>query len=519
VIVEICLITVIISLGLFRDNPLFQIPAAASGILFFSIIVMFTGAFSYWLRGWAITSIVIILVVLNFLIKEDFIQSTYQVFGINYNKQSAVFSLERLKALSNAQTYKADKKQTLKILDNWRSQFPDSIKPKMIFICSSGGGQRAAVWTMRTLQYADSVTNGALMKQTRLMTGASGGIIGASYFRELKLMESEGKIKSANNIKYLNNISKDVLNPVVFSMVVNDLFFRFQKFTDGNHEYYKDRGYAFEQKMHENTEYVMYKRISDYKKPEEDAKIPMLMLSPTIINDGRKLYISPINVAYMTTKGVGSNDSIFNEKIKGVEFRKFFESQEANDLHFMSALRMSATFPYITPNVDLPSEPAMEIMDAGLSDNFGVKDATNFLYVFKEWISVNTSGVIFVNIRDSQKNQEIEKGNAGSVFQNIVSPIGSLYNNWSDYQDFNNDNLLEYASSWLNAPLDVIEFEYIPRSNTLSPGEKKIAKEALSERAALSWHLTLREKESLYTTIFEPNNQKSIKRLQFLLSQ
>jgi hypothetical protein len=139
--------------------------------------------------------------------------------------------------------------------------------------------------------------------------------------------------------------------------------------------------------------------------------------------------------------------------------------------------------------------------------------------IFKEWISVNTSGVIFVNIRDSQKNQEIEKGNAGSVFQNIVSPIGSLYNNWSDYQDFNNDNLLEYASSWLNAPLDVIEFEYIPRSNTLSPGEKKIAKEALSERAALSWHLTLREKESLYTTIFEPNNQKSIKRLQFLLSQ
>ncbi|WP_299254683.1 patatin-like phospholipase family protein [uncultured Cytophaga sp.] len=520
VIVEICLITVIISLGLFRDNPLFQIPAAASGILFFSIIVMFTGAFSYWLRGWAITSIVIILVVLNFLIKEEFIQSTYQVFGINYNKKSAVFSLERLKALSNAQTYKADKKQTLKILDNWRSQFPDSIKPKMIFICTSGGGQRAAVWTLRTLQYTDSVTNGALMKQTRLITGASGGIIGASYFRELKLMESEGKIKSANNFKYLNNISKDVLNPVVFSMVVNDLFFRFQKFTDGNHEYYKDRGYAFEQKMHENTEYVMYKRISDYKKPEEDAKIPMLMLSPTIINDGRKLYISPINVAYMTTKGVGSTDSIFSEKIKGVEFKKFFESQEANDLHFMSALRMSATFPYITPNVDLPSEPAMEIMDAGLSDNFGVKDATTFLYVFKEWISMNTSGVIFVNIRDSQKNQEIEKGNTGSVFQNIVSPIGSLYNNWSEYQDFNNDNLLEYASSWLNAPLDVVEFEYIPRSNTfLSNEEKKSNKKPFSERAALSWHLTLREKESLYSTIFEPNNQKSIKRLQFLLSQ
>ena len=106
---------------------------------------------------------------------------------------------------------------------------------------------------------------------------------------------------------------------------------------------------------------------------------------------------------------------------------------------------MDKNFPYITPNVDLPSEPAMEIMDAGLSDNFGVKDATSFMFTFKEWISANTSGVIFVNIRDSQKNQEVEKGNTGSVFQTIVSPIGSFYNNWSDYQDFNNDNLIEYA--------------------------------------------------------------------------
>jgi hypothetical protein len=368
------------------------------------------------------------------------------------------------------------------------------------------------------LQYVDSITKGELINHTRLITGASGGIIGASYFRELTLLQAQGKIKSAHNFKYLNNISSDVLNPIVFSMVVNDLFFRFQKFTDGNHEYYKDRGYAFEQKLHENTEYVMYKRILDYKKPEEDAQIPMLILSPTVINDGRKLYISPLNIAYMTTHA--ESNTGFQEKLKGIEFRKFFEEQEANDLHFMSALRMSATFPYITPNVDLPSEPAMEIMDAGLSDNFGVKDATTFMYVFKEWISSNTSGVIFVNIRDSQKNKEVEKGNTGSVFQTLVSPIGSLYNNWSDYQDFNNDNLIEYASSWLHAPLDVVEFEYIPRSNTSKiPEEKNPSENSVSERAALSWHLTLREKESLYNTILESNNQQSIKRLQFLLSQ
>ncbi len=519
VIVEIFLITLIISLGLFRDNPVFQIPAAASGILFFSIIVMFTGAFSYWLRGWAISALVLILVVFNILIKEKIIQSTYQVFGINYNKKTAVYDMNRLKALSNPQTYNEDKKETIRILERWRSHFPDSVKPKMIFICTSGGGQRAAVWTMRTLQYADSITKGQLFKQTRLITGASGGIIGASYYRELYLQQQEGKIANADDFKYLYNISEDVLNPIVFSMVVNDLFFRFQKFTDGNHEYYKDRGYAFEQKIHENTNYVMYKRISDYKKPEEEAKIPMLILSPTIINDGRKLFISPLNIAYMTTNHESNVNSDFQEKLKGIEFKKIFEEQEASDLHFMSALRMSATFPYITPNVDLPSEPAMEIMDAGLSDNFGVKDATSFMYVFKDWISTNTSGVIFINIRDSEKNQEIEKQNPGSVFQKVISPIGSLYNNWSDYQDFNNDNLIEYASSWMNCPLDVIEFEYIPHNKFAEKSQTQSAKDPKSGRAALSWHLTLQEKESLYTTILQENNQRSIKRLQLLLGQ
>jgi len=520
VIVEIFLITLIISLGLFRDNPIFQIPAAASGILFFSIIVMFTGAFSYWLRGWAISTLVLILIVFNVLIKENIIQSTYQVFGINYNKKSAVYDMDRLQALSNSHTYNEDKKETIKILNRWRSHFPDTVKPKMIFICTSGGGQRAAVWTMRTLQYTDSITKGQLFKQTRLITGASGGIIGASYYRELYLMKQEGKIQNADDFKYLYNISEDVLNPIVFSMVVNDLFFRFQKFTDGNHEYYKDRGYAFEQKLHENTDYVMYKRISDYKKPEEEAKIPMLILSPTIINDGRKLFISPLDIAYMTTNDDRSSTVAFKEKLKGIEFKKFFEEQESGDLHFMSALRMSATFPYITPNVDLPSEPAMEIMDAGLSDNFGVKDATSFMYVFKDWISANTSGVIFVNIRDSEKNQQVEKQSPGSVFQKIISPIGGLYNNWSDYQDFNNDNLIEYASSWLNCPLDVVEFEYIPHNNKFTKTDKiQSAKDPKSGRAALSWHLTLQEKESLYNTIMQPNNQQSIKRLQLLLGQ
>ncbi|MFN3403640.1 MAG: patatin-like phospholipase family protein [Cytophagaceae bacterium] len=523
VIVEIFVIILIILLGLFRDNSYFQIPAAASGILFFSIFVMFTGAFSYWLRGWAITALIASLIVFNFFVKYGIIDSKYQAYGLNYNTAPAEYTIERLNELGNKQTCQQDVKHTIQILENWKSKFPAGSKPKMVMICVSGGGQRAAAWTTRTLQFVDSSTTGKLLNQSILITGASGGMVGASYFRELYLQKMEGKELNIYDDRYYNNVTKDVLNPVIFSLVVNDIFFRFQKFNYGNYEYLKDRGYAFEEQLNKNLDYALDKKVSQYKDPEMQGKIPMLIFSPTVINDGRKLFISAQPASYMTSaSSFGFAD--VNHKIKGIEFSRFYEKQDAQNLRFLSAIRMSATFPYITPNVELPSYPTMEIMDAGLSDNFGIRDALKFLYVFKDWISQNTGGVVIVSIRDSEKNSPIEKNTQTSIFQKIFTPIGSLYNNWDYLQDFNNDNLVEFAHEWFKGDLKVINFEYIPKPKYWDKLiEKKIdpvevEEKQRAERAALSWHLTTREKESIKRTIFEANNQASIQKLKSLLN-
>ncbi|MBO9702495.1 MAG: patatin-like phospholipase family protein [Sporocytophaga sp.] len=522
VIVEIFVIIVIIILGLFRDNSYFQIPAAASGILFFSIFIMFTGAFSYWLRGWAITALVAALVIFNFLVKFDIINSKYQAYGINYNNSPAEYSLERLNALSSDSNFKSDTDSTTQILNNWRNKFSGPEKPKMVFICVSGGGQRAAAWTTRTLQYVDSTLNGGLIDHSILMTGASGGMVGASYFRELYLRKKQGENIDLYSDHAFTNITKDVLNPVIFSLVVNDIFFRFQKFNYGNYEYLKDRGYAFEEQLNTNLNHVLDKKVCDYKTPEHNALIPLIIMSPTVINDGRKLFISSQHCSYMTTSPPEEAD--LNQKIKGIEFQRFYEEQDSKNLRFLSAMRMSATFPYVTPNVELPSIPSMEIMDAGIADNFGIRDAVRFLYVFREWISKNTSGVVFVCIRDSQKDSPIEKKAEASIFQKMFTPIGSLYNNWDYLQDFNNDNLIEGAYGWFDGKINVVNFEYIPKprywgilkEKKINPEE--VEKKEIGERAVLSWHLTTREKQSLKRTILENNNQESLNHLKKLLS-
>jgi len=508
----------VLVLGYFRDLPSFQIPAAASILLLIAIITMLMGASAYWLRGWTMYVLIAVLVGFNYAIQFNLINPDYQVFGLNYSTSKADYSFDRIKALSNEENVKADFMHTIGMLENWKAKFDTGSKPKMIFICTSGGGQRAAVWTVRTLQMADSVTGGKLMKNTFCMTGASGGLIGASYYRELFLRKQLGYDVDPNDPKYLENISKDMLNPIAFTLVINDMFLRYQTFSDGKYKYTKDRGYAFEHQLNKITEGVMNRKIMEYKPYEEKSIIPMVILTPSVVNDGRKLYLSPQPLSYLNTQNLENKD-IMNSKFIGIEFMRFFKDQDAENLSFLSGLRMSATFPYITPNVNLPSTPTMEIMDAGISDNYGIAEAVRFTYIFRNWINANTGGVVFMCIRDSQKMLPIEKKSKANIVDRIFNPIGTLYANWDWLQDNTNEYYLEYANSFINTDMNVIEFEYNPIASSWKFGKRskkqtdELKLKNWKERASLNWHLTKKEKESLKSTILEEENLRSMLKL------
>ena len=522
VVIELIVLLMIMILGVFREYTIFQIPAAASGFLLLTIILMFGGALSYWLRKWTITVVIAALVVLNYASGFPALNNTYQAYGLNYDIPPAEYSLQKLQAYNQDDLHQNDKEETLQILETWRAKFPLNEKPKMVFVCTSGGGQRAALWTMRALQTADSLSGGQLMRQTMLMTGASGGLVGAAYFRELVLRKNLGHDINPYSPEYLDRISRDNLNPIIFSLLVNDLFIKYQHFNYGGHSYLKDRGYAFEQQLNFNTEGFLDRPLLDYQVHEQGSRIPMMLVAPNITNDGRKLFISPQHVSYMNTADP-EDHNILNEKIKGIDFLRYFEGQGSENLRFLSALRMAATFPYVTPNISLPSNPPMETMDSGISDNFGIEDATRFLYVFRHWIAENTSGVVFVSIRDSEKNSPIEKNLSPTLFQKLFTPIRNIYKNWTYIQDIKNDNLIEFAKTWHKGDIHRVDLQYIPRTifnhdpvETEAQENKKLEKEEI-ERASLNWHLTTREKHNILDNIYLNMNQEALKKLQKLL--
>ena len=250
-------------------------------------------------------------------------------------------------------------------MESWRAKFGADKKPKMVFINVSGGGKRAALWTLSVLQTADVETNGELFKNTMLITGASGGIIGASFYRELKLRKSIGENIDPYNPIHRKSISADNLNPLIFSFLANDVFVGFTKYEYAGLEYVRDRGYTFDEELNGITSKLMDKSITDYHEAEQNSIIPMTILSPIITNDGRKLYIASQPVSYMNFE-IPAFPEYPSNKISGIDFQKLFENHGAKNLRFLSALRMSATFPYITPNTTLPTEPPIEIMDAGV---------------------------------------------------------------------------------------------------------------------------------------------------------
>jgi hypothetical protein len=288
------------------------------------------------------------------------------------------------------------------------------------------------------------------------------------------------------------------LNSIGFTIVTNDLFLPWAKFEVDGKTYRKDRGYIFEQQLNENTNNAFAKKLKDYKSPEAAAIIPMTFLTPSIVNDGRRMIISPHGVSYMTIPPIGVERPNAVE-IDAVDFGRVFAKQGAGDMNFATGLRMNATYPYVLPNVYLPSKPGIEVMDAGFRDNYGINSATRFIHVFKDWISENTSGVVLLQISAQIKVEEIVPNDDQGAIESMLNPLG-IAGQILTLQDYEQDTNLGFIFDLLGRDkFDVIRYIYYPKGDM--------------ERASISFHLTSKEKKDVLNSYFLKKNDKKFERL------
>lgn len=495
--IEITSIALIVLLGLLMEYPIFLIPAGGSIILLLAILIVLIGACYYWLGAWKVFFLFLLFVIANLFVKSKILSYENKVFGLDYNNTSA-YTIDTLKMLSDTAYTKVDELHTLAMLNNWRNKFPaNGTKPKLIVINCSGGGLRAMSFAMQVFQHADSITNNGFMQHTPIITGASGGMLAAAYYRDIYLQKQSDSSINLYDQQYVDNISTDLLNGVGFSLVVNDLFYPLQSFTQANTKHKKDRGFMFEKLLNTNTVNTFDKPIGYYADAEFNSEIPMMVFTPTIINDDRKLYIAAQPVSYLTRPS-NRNSHFTLPEIDGIDAHKLF-GEEANNMQFSSVLRMNCTFPYILPMVHLPTKPDVAVMDAGVRDNYGIQTSAQFIATFSDWIKENTSGVIVVNVRAIEQELGIKNDFNSGVLQKFTSPVENLYSNWVEIQDYQNDQILNYMDIILNGNMEVITFEYQPSTQ--------------NKRASLSFHLTSLEKRDINSAVINAQNEAAYQKL------
>ena len=505
-ILSICIAFLFLGVvGFFMDEPIFQLPAAASIFLFFSILLAVSGAFSYFLESWSIPFLVLLFFVLNILYHYDIIDPTNKAYGLNYTNRTErpAYNREHLLAMCSPDKVSADKAQMIRILENWKKKQKEA-KPLLLIINTSGGGSRSAAFTMNILQKLDQQNGGHLMDKTFMITGASGGMFGAAYFRELSRLKAfKDSTINPDDRRYTEAIAGDLLNPLFSSFVARDLFAPAQKFKVGDYEYIKDRGYSFEQKLNQNTAGVLDRQLRDLAPEEATARIPLMLFSSVVTRDSRSMLISTQPISFLM-RPVFDSSRIKTIDPDAVDFGSFFYKQDPMNIRMLTALRMNATFPYILPNVWLPSEPVIDVMDAGFRDNFGEQVGLRFVHVFRDWILENTRGVLLIQIRDRKTGGWDYPFESTDITEIITKPLLLIQYNWYKMQEYNQNDLLSVMEGYMGNNFYKMTFQYEPKS--------------VNEGAALNFHLSRQEKLDLANSVNSQLNQQIFKNVNDLLN-
>jgi hypothetical protein len=282
----------------------------------------------------------------------------------------------------------------------------------MILATVTGGAYRSAFWTTVVLdELGRHPRLKGFQRHVRLITGASGGMVGAAYYvariAEQLARGENGPVIVTDRLR--DESDRDSLTPVVRRLVRRDLPRTLLPFAQT-----LDRGIELEQQWRS-----LSPTFSGLRAGEKEGGQPSLVISPMVIESGRRLLISNLDLQSMVATrarvlaeierrtGLQVPDRVYARSAAEF-FRLFPESYET--FRLQTAVRMSATFPYVSPAVSLPTTPPRRVVDAGYYDNYGVDLAAVWAYENREFIRNETSGVALVQIRAYPSELDTRRG-------------------------------------------------------------------------------------------------------------
>jgi hypothetical protein len=287
---------------------------------------------------------------------------------------------------------------------------------RLVVVATSGGAYRATFWTALVLDRLRRMSSGqeapGLANAVKLITGASGGMVGGAYFATLdqpelavtdaahslvalisKDIRDRQAAQAGGAVASLNlPLPRDSLTDVAQELTNGDALRLFWPgSTLGLKPLEMDRGRVLQAHWARlGTAHGKDFTFQAIAKEVAAGIGPSLIVSPMLVETGQPLLISDLDLAGIADPA-GRNTMDFFDTFPGV-WDKFT---------VQTAVRMSATFPYVAPAVALPTDPPRRVVDAGYFDNYGMTAALSYLRqpAVRNWMKVNKlSGAIIVQI-------------------------------------------------------------------------------------------------------------------------
>jgi Patatin-like phospholipase len=361
----------------------------------------------------------------------------------------------------------------------------------LVLVCASGGGLRSALWTAEVLAELELALHG-FSSSLRIVAGASGGMVGASaYVLSLAPGERSGE-RWAHQLpreQLVERLGRDSLSATIEQLVFHDLLFAGLPLAN-----WSSRGDALEQCWRAALGPTFDASFGELVARERAGELPSLVFSPMLVEDGRRLLISNLELDFLVNNQVTVADQARSFSRSGFELARLFPD-DFDRFPVSTAARLSAAFPYVSPAVSLPTTPRRRVVDAGYYDNYGVNVCAAWLAeafcseALRRWLEQHVSRVLVVQLRDEvsplQGSGQLEKepGLLRRGLEGLSSPVQGVLSSRQAVSLFRNDEQLKHIIQVYD---DGFEPGFVRTEIFAFPGE-----------ASLSWYLSRAERAAI----------------------
>ena len=358
----------------------------------------------------------------------------------------------------------------------------------IVVVAASGGGIAASLWTARVLTGLQTEVGEDFTRSIRLISSVSGGSVGTLYY--LDRFTDEGFPPSRSLPGILEAAGASSLEATAWGITYPDFWRVFLGFfvTDRT----LDRGWALEQSWKRNL-LVPDRKLSDWRAGLRQGWLPAAVLNATVVETGEPFLLTNLDLP------------------PGWPARRFHDAYPGYDVPVVTAARLSATFPWVSPISQALGEDGrppegfrqLHLADGGYFDNFGVVTAVNWLRSLTgtpQLEELRRRGVLLVLIRafpERRRDGGAEGEDRGWLYA-TGGPILTMYNVRTSSQSFHNSVELEMLQ-------DAWERAYRVR---LTPVIFELRK-----KAPLSWKLTAPERQAILDGWMETRNRESLRRV------